>query len=221
LLYSAIVKSKVLAPIALILVFAASRWPGLMPHNFSAAYALCFCAGLYLPKRMSWVFPLAIMLATDLLLSFVCYYSPGYSLLHFIRDQAPNYVSYALLIGLGGLLGRKRSFLTLLSSGILGAFLFYLITNTASWLTNPAYAKTLADWIRALTSGTPGHPSTWEFFRNTFLSGGLFSGLFVGAMKMMEAADESPAENRAPENEEAEEPEPVLTPAPDEVAPAK
>ena len=31
----------------MLLVFALSRWPGLMPMNFSAAYALAFCAGLY------------------------------------------------------------------------------------------------------------------------------------------------------------------------------
>ena len=30
---------------------------------------------------------------------------------------------------------------------------------------------------------------TWEMFRNTFLSGGLFTGLFVGAMKLLGAAE--------------------------------
>ena len=214
------VKSKVLAPIALILVFAASRWPGLMPHNFSAAYALCFCAGLYLSRRLAWAF-LGLMLATDLLLTFAYYHPQNYSLLAFFRDQSPIYAAYALLIGLGCLLGRKRSFLTLLSGGFLGAIIFYFLTNTAVWLTSPSYAKTLADWIRALTTGQPGYPPTWEFLRGTFLSGGLFTGLFVGAMKMMEAADESPAENEAPEEEEADEPAPALAPVPDDGAPAK
>jgi hypothetical protein len=59
---------------------------------------------------------------------------------------------------------------------MVGAFLFYLVTNTISWLTDPAYPKTLAGWIQALTIGTPGWPHTWEFFRNTLLSGGLFAG---------------------------------------------
>jgi hypothetical protein len=214
--YAASVKSKVLWPVVLILVFAVSRWPGLMPQNFSAAYALCFCAGLYLPRRLAWSLPLGVMLLTDVFLTFLHYHPEHYSWLAFVRDQAPSYAAYALVIGLGCVLGRKRSFLTLLSGGILGAILFYLLTNTASWLTDAGYQKTLADWFRALTVGKPGYPATWEFFRGTFLSGGIFTGLFVGAMKMTEASDESPAENEEPEEEESGEAEPSLTPAPAE-----
>jgi hypothetical protein len=103
------------------------------------------------------------------------------------------------------------NFLKLLGGGLLGAILFYFITNTASWLNDPAYAKTLAGWIQALTTGLPNyHPSTWEFFRNTLLSSGLFTGLFVGAMKLTAPA-ESPAEKtagvREPESKTEAEPE--------------
>jgi hypothetical protein len=210
--YDGGVKRKVLWPLVLIAIFALSRWPGAMPQNFSAAYALCFCAGLYLPRRLAWTIPLAVMALTDLLLTFLYYHLPGYSLAHFIRDQAPNYVSYAVLIGLGRALGGKRSFATLLSGGILGAILFYLISNTAAWL-GPGYAKTWADWIRALTTGQPGFPSTWEFFRGTFLSGGIFTGLFVGAMKLSEAKEEEAAEEEEEEPEEQTgEAEPSLAP---------
>ena len=89
----------------------------------------------------------------------------------------------------------------------MGAILFYFITNTASWLNNPDYAKTLAGWIQALTTGLPNFPSTWEFFRNTLLSGGLFTGLFVGAMKLTAPA-ESPAEKTAGVREPETETEP-------------
>ena len=186
-----------------------------MPHNFSAAYALCFCAGLYLPRRLAWTIPLGVMLVTDLALTFLYYHhdAKDYSSFSFLRDQAPNYIAYAALIGLGCALGRKRSFVTLLSGGILGAILFYLITNTASWL-SLGYEKTLAGWIRALTTGTPGYPPTWEFFRGTFLSGGIFSALFVGAMKLSEAIDEAPVQEEEEEPEaEPEEAEPSLAPA--------
>jgi hypothetical protein len=87
--------------------------------------------------------------------------------------------------------------------------LFYLVTNTASWLILP-YAKTWAGWIEALTTGLPGHAQTWEFFRNTLSSSGLFTGLFVGAMKLVEAE----------ENEEAGEPEKDAEPAAKEPEPA-
>jgi len=95
------VKRKILWPVALILIFALSRWPGAMPQNFSAAYALCFCAGLYLPRRWAWTLPLSVMLVTDLALTFLYYHPVDYSVVAFVRDQALNYAAYAMLIGLG------------------------------------------------------------------------------------------------------------------------
>jgi hypothetical protein len=85
----------------------------------------------------------------------------------------------------------------------LGAALFYMLTNTLSWWMDPGYAKNLAGWIQALFTGLPGYPPSWDFFRNTLLSGGLFTALFAGAAK---ATEESPAEKTAgaaeTENEE-------------------
>jgi hypothetical protein len=74
------------------------------------------------------------------------------------------------------------------------------VTNTAAWLYLP-YAKSMAGWIQAITIGLPGYPQTWEFFRNTLLSGGLFTGLFVGAMKLTESAESA----REKEQEESTE----------------
>jgi hypothetical protein len=101
--------------------------------------------------------------------------------------------------------------LKLLLGGLAGAVIFYLVTNTLSWLQDPAYAKTIAGWIQALTTGRLDvHPTTWEMFRNTLGSGGLFTALFAGAAKLTAPA-ESPAEKEAgaprkdPENEETPE----------------
>ena len=41
-------------PLLLIVVFALSRWPGVMPDNFSTVYALVFCAGVFLPRALAW-----------------------------------------------------------------------------------------------------------------------------------------------------------------------
>ena len=74
---------------------------------------------------------------------------------------------------------------------------------------DPAYAKTLAGWIQALTTGRPDwHPTTWEMFRNTFLSGGLFTALFVAAEKLTaESPADQSAGTREPVAEGTEEPE--------------
>jgi len=179
-----------------------SRWPGLMPPNFSAAYGLVFCAGLYLPGLWGWVIPLGVMLGSDCLISLFFYHGNNFSWTRFLAEQGPNYAAYAGLIGLGRVLGARRRWWVLLGGGIAGAFIFYLVTNTASWLALP-YAKTVGGWIQALTTGMPGYPHTWEFFLKTLGSGGLFTGLFVGAMKMT-AGEEAREQEGEKEAEEAE-----------------
>ena len=123
--------------------------------------------------------------------------------------QLINYVAYVCVILLGRRFKPNSSFLALFGGGIFGAILFYLITNTASWFVNPfrnpEYTKTFLGWLRALTIGTAGWPETWQFFRNTLMSGGLFTGLFVGAMKLNQAAEsKQEKEEQAPEEAEGE-----------------
>lgn len=210
-------KPNLWLPILLMVAFAATRWPGLLPQNFSAAYALVFCAGVYLPRRLAWALPLATLALTDVLLNLYYYFY-----LHiqaFKATQIVNYAIYALVIGLGTRFKPHSSFLKLLGGGIAGAVLFYLITNTVAWLFNPfgnpEYTKTFAGWFTALTRGTAGYAPTWEFFRNTLLSGGLFTGLFVGTMKLT-SGSESAKEKEAPESESAEDNEPAPDPEPEQ-----
>jgi len=198
-------KGKLLLPAVFVVTFALSRIPGLLPPNFSVAYAFAFCAGVYFPGALAWLLPLGVMLLTDVALNVFYYHEPPFALYLVL-----NYAVYALLIGLGKLVGRKASFFRLVLGGLAGAVVFYLVTNTLSWLQDSAYAKTIAGWIQALTLGRPDwHPTTWEMFRNTLLSGGLFTALFAAAAKL---TDESPADKtagaRAPETKDETEAEP-------------
>jgi len=196
-----VVKGKWL-PVVLMVVFALSRIPGMMPENFSAAYAIAFCGGVFFSGAMAWWLPMGVLLGTDILLN-VFYYHESV----FTPYMAVKTVSFLGIIALGRLFSPRANFFKLLGGGLLGAVLFYLITNTASWISDPAYAKTIAGWIQALTVGRPDfHPTTLEFFRNTLLSGGIFTALFVGAVKFT-ADTESPAEKRAGAREEEPEPE--------------
>lgn len=172
-----------------------------MPPNFSAAYALAFCAGVYFPGALAWWLPLATLFGTDILLN-VVYYNAAVVNWHMLAKTA----AFAGLIGLGRLFSPRHSWLKLLCGGLLGAALFYLVTNIASWLFDPGYPKTLSGLIQALTTGLPNYPPTWEFFRNTLGSGGLFTGLFVGAAKLVEVT-ETAEEKEPAAAEEAPEPE--------------
>lgn len=197
------VKRSIVALVSLmVVVFALSRWPGLMPPSFSAAYAILFCAGLYFPGRWGWVIPMGVMAATDLLLSALYYFKGNFSVSQFLVGQAPVWLAYAGLIALGRAFRGKKSWWMLVGGGLVGAILFYIVTNTAAWLELPGYAKTLAGWIQAITIGLPGYPQTWEFFRNTLLSGGLFTGLFVGTMKLSEEKEEEEKEEDKEESSE-------------------
>jgi hypothetical protein len=209
-----------LIPALFIAVFALSRIPGLMPWNFSAAYAFAFCAGVYFRGAIGWWLPLAVMLGSDIGLNI--YYQakyPAYDVwsLPNLANLGFNYIAYAALIFLGRRFKPQSSLIKLVGGGLLGSILFYLITNTAAWLFNPfhnpEYIRTLTGWILALTKGIGGYPSTWEFFRNTLLSGGLFTALFAAAAKIT-ATSESPADKAAG----AREPEPEAEAEPEKVA---
>lgn len=184
------------------IVFAITRWPGLMPNNFSAAYAIAFCAGVYFPRRLRWVLPLSTLLIMDFILN-VFYYGVSPIDPYII----PKFLAFAGIIWIGTKFRAGNRWLTLLGGGLLGALVFYVTTNIASWIFDPYYPKTLEGLIRALTTGLPGWPPTWMFFKNTLLSGGLFTGLFCGAMKLSEAAEEQKEEQAAEDTGEEPLPE--------------
>ena len=198
-------KRNVWLPVVLMVVFAIifaiTRWPGLMPPNFSAAYALVFCAGVYFRNRHGWWVPLVIMAITDLLLNRYYGVTPQWY-------QLGGYVAYVAMIALGRLFKPGHSMLRLVGGGALAGLIFYLITNTAAWFFNPfgnpEYTRTLGGLLIALTKGAGSWPQTWEFFRNTLLSSGLFTALFAAAMKVsehLESAAEKKAANATPESE--------------------
>lgn len=184
-------------PLVLIAVFAVTRWPGVLPDNFSAAYALAFCAGVFVAGSVAWWLPMLTLAVTDVVLNVFYYHVPVFD-----RYFLAKNLGFLLLIALGRRFQPRSNWLKLLGGGVLGAVLFYLITNTASWLSDPGYAKTLAGWLQALTTGLPGFPPTWVFFLKTLLSGGLFTGLFVGAMRLSEHMESAREKEGAAQAEE-------------------
>ena len=185
------------------LIFAASRWPGMLPQNFSAAHALLFCAAFWLPGWIGWVLPMATIIVTDVLLNLVFYAEPV-----MVPELISNWMILGLFVVLAKWLARRRSYGRVFLGTLLGALLFYLVSNTVSWLVNPAYVKTIAGWVQALTVGLPGFPPTWVFGLKSLLGTGLFTGLFAGAMKWSEALDVA-----EPEPETEDDDEEVETPS--------
>ena len=181
------------------LIFAVSRWPGMLPQNFSAAHALLFCAAFWLPGWMGWVLPLATIIVTDILLNVF-----AYDVTVLDPRLVTNWMILALFVVLAKWLARRRSYGRVFLGTLFGALLFYLVSNSVSWMVNPAYAKTIAGWVQALTVGLPGFPPTWMFGLKTLLGTGLFTGLFAGAMKLIEAMEAAEPEPEVEDTEEDE-----------------
>jgi hypothetical protein len=150
-------------------------------HNFSPLAAIALCGAIYFPRRVAIAAPLLALFISDLILN-AHYAAPLLS-----WDILPRYLALGLVAGFGWLLRDNPRPIFVLSSSLGASILFFVLTNTGSWLAEPVagfadqrtYAKTFTGLAQALTVGLPGYPSTLVFFRNSILSDVLFTGLFL------------------------------------------
>ena len=151
-------------------------------HNFSPMAAIALCGAIFFPRRIAILAPLAAFLVSDLVLNaFYMASTPHVTSLLSAR-MIPEYLALGLSAFLGWKLRANPKASLILGASIIGSIAFYVITNTGDWLTEPLYAKTLAGWVQALTTGLPGYPPTFTFFRNTLASDLLFTAIFVACM---------------------------------------
>jgi len=143
--------------------------------NFSPLAAILLCSAAYLPRKYILLASLGPLLVADLLLN-GHYHEPLID-----TGMVSRYFCFGLILLLGYAVRKQQQYkvLFLFGSTIAGSCLFYLVTNTATWISTADYAKTLTGWWQALTIGEPGFPPTLLFFRNTILSDLFFTALFV------------------------------------------
>lgn len=171
---------------ALVLILAAAGYRILAVTstelaNFAPLMALAFCGAVYLRPRGWWVVPFAALVLSDLWINHIYVTQYGYGYGH--TEMVIRAACFAAALGLGLLVARHKTWLSLLSGTLAGAIVFYLATNTASWAGDVAYAKTAAGWWQAMTVGHPEFPPTLYFFRNSLVSDLLFTGVFVLVME--------------------------------------
>ena len=142
----------------------------LLPHppNFVPITAIALFAGVYFSKRIALVLPMTAMIISDF---FIGYYQ--FSLM------AVVYGSFLLCVLLGFWLKKNKKWYTIGGSAILGAVLFFLITNFAVWAFTPWYAKTFSGLIQCYLMALP-------FFRNTLLGNLFYVSIFFGVYEMVE-----------------------------------
>jgi hypothetical protein len=146
-------------------------------HNFAPLSAIALCGATLLPRRWAIILPLVALYVSDVLLNL------HYGVSLFTTEMLGRYVALAGIAFLGFSLRKSPKAAVLMGASVTGSAFFYIVTNSASWVTEPQYAKTFAGWIQALTTGVPGYPTTISFYRNTLASDILFTMLFIACMR--------------------------------------
>lgn len=153
-------------PYLFILIGAILR---VLPHpaNFAPIGAIALFGGTYLNKKVALVLPIAAMVVSDFFIGFDS-----------LSSRLTVYGSF-LLIGLIGLLVRKRKNVwTILSGSLAGSVIFYLITNFAYLYEPTMYTHNWEGIIASYINAIP-------FFRNTVLGDLFYTAVFFGTFELV------------------------------------
>lgn len=175
--------------------------------NFAPFFAIAFCGAVYFRKPWMWALSFLALEISDIFLNYFHAHTFGFywSLSGFLARAS----CFAAALWLGTWVSKRKSWLWLLNGSLIGALLFYFVTNTQSWFTDPFYAKSLAGWWQAMTIGHPEYPPTIYFFRNTIFGDLMFTGVFGGVMEWLAQRKGEPSLLDQEEEKTEEEEQPV------------
>ena len=146
-------------------------------QNFSPLAAICLCGAIYLPRKAAVLLPLGIIFVSDVIINT----HMGRSLL--AVEMFSRYLALGLAIGAGWMIREHGLFVDgnpgepCRIGGVLCDHQHGLVGFRSG-----IPKSTFAGLMQSLTTGLPGYAPTWMFFRSTFVSDLLFTGLFVLCM---------------------------------------
>lgn len=118
--------------------------------NFTPVVALALFSGAYLPKRTAVLFPLSLMIISDFLIGW-------HDTILF------TWGSVILISVLGFWTKHHKNPVSILSSSLISAVLFFVLTNFGTWLMSDLYPHTFQGLQECFVMAVP-------FFRATLLS---------------------------------------------------
>jgi hypothetical protein len=163
--FKELLNPKVLMVAGIILVAAAMR---LIPHypNFTPIAAIALFGGAHLGKKwLAFFVPLFALFLSDLIIGF-----HGFMI--------PVYVSFALVVFVGNILGKNIKVPTVIGASLASSILFFLITNFAVWAGSPYYPQNFAGLMQSYTMAIP-------FFHSSLLGDLFYSGVVFGAYYLL------------------------------------
>jgi hypothetical protein len=134
------------------------------PPNFVPIAAIALFGGAYFTdKRLALLLPLSIMVFTDMLIGF-------HSTMWVV------YLSFAAMVGIGTLVGKRVGFATVTAGALSGSVLFYLTTNFAVWAMGSGmfYPLTIQGLMMSYTAAIPffHYSIAGDLFYSAILFGG-------------------------------------------------
>jgi len=163
------------------------------PWSYTPLFALgLFSVAMFRDLRTGFLLPLAIWFAADVVTGIVMIAQYGF-------DEGLSYAIYPSQIfvyagaiavcGCGSIIRIKRNWGTIFASGLLGATLFYIISNFGVWAFDNMgmYPKTFSGLIACYVAGIP-------FFGKTVASTALFSDILFSPAGVEYLAEQSEPE---------------------------
>jgi hypothetical protein len=148
--------------------------------NFQPLAALFFCGAMLAPGWRGLAIPIGIWAVTY----------PFDVGQHF---DFQIFITTLIALGVTFLMGKgfaQKGIPTLLIGSVAAAVVFHLITNTAAWLGDPMYEKSLTGfWQSVWTGPALSKIPTWVFLRNLAAANVIFTGIFALAQLRLPKAE--------------------------------
>ncbi len=155
----------------LILLAALAR---VVPHpsNVTPVAAMALFGGAFLSRRFALLYPLAVMLISDLILNLFVYDIPI-----FIPESFLVYASFLITGGLGIWCRNRRTLGVLVGVSFASSVQFFLLTNFGTWLFSGLYPQTGAGLVQCYTFALP-------FFQQSVLGDLFWLSCLLGAHRI-------------------------------------
>jgi hypothetical protein len=163
---------------ALILIVIATAATRLLPHlpNMTPLTALALFGGAcFADRRLAFGLPLAALALSDLGLALV----GGWQAMILDAHVEVQYLAFSLVTLLGLALKDRRSIPAVAGGTLIGATLFFLVSNFGVWAYGSMYPKTGEGLLACYVAGIP-------FFRNALLGDFGYAALLFGGLSMLE-----------------------------------
>ena len=149
----------------------------LITANVAPLAAVVVAGAVYLPRRLAFGVPFGALFISTLLVN----WAKGWPIAS--PYTAVVALCFGLVIVLAWAVRATPRVRTVLGVTVAGTLVFYLASNTVSWVFEPGYARSLGGWWQAVTVGLPiaGAPPTWWFLLKSLAGDLFFAGLMVAA----------------------------------------